>query len=242
MHSRKLFASFCLFSGLTIVIPFAAKSAAVDVNGTCEIGVCSPVGALSSGQSASGAMNFTYTFGDGDAYAVTGTYATSYSTAAGNEIAFDPIVTYMGASPSVGTDTMTLTLLQNFFDPTPGTWAGNYGETFPLVLSDSAAGSSISGEVLYDGQSVGLIGPFGNGSNTGIKTTALDFGALDTSSTLTGALKIYITFGQGTPTGASARSLAAPAVPEPALFVPGGLCLLGLVFAARRRNRSRVAL
>jgi hypothetical protein len=188
-------------------------------------------------------MNFTYSFVNGDTYAVTGTYAASYSTAGGSTIAFDPVVTYTGAGPSAGTDTLTLNLLQDYFDTTCCTWAGNYTETIPLTLSNSAAaGSTISGELLYDNQSVGLIGPFGPGSNTGTKTTALDFGALNTADTLHASYNIYITFAKGTASGASASSPAAPAVPEPAMFVPGGLCLLALVFAARRRNRSRVAL
>jgi hypothetical protein len=240
MHSRNLFKPFYLLMGVTLVVPFAAKSGAVDVNGTCEVGVCSPVSALSDGQSTSGAMNFTYTFGNGDTYAITGSYAASYSTAGGSTISFDPAVTYMGASPSVGTDVLNLTLFQNYFDTTCCTWAGDYTESIPLNLSASAGpGSSVSGELLYDGQSVGLVGPFGPGSNTGTLTTSLDFGALNSADTLAAQFKIYLTFGAGTLSGASATS---PAVPEPALMVPGGLCLLALAFAARRQNRSRVAL
>jgi hypothetical protein len=188
-------------------------------------------------------MNFTYTFGNGDTYSITGSYAASYSTALGSTISFDPTVTYMGASPSVAADTLTLTMFQNYFDTTPGSWAGNYTETIPLSISASApAGSSAEGQITYDGMSVGLVGPITSGSMTKTITTALDFGALDTSNTLAAQAVLTFTFGKGAPTGASVSSLAAPAVPEPALVIPGGLCLLAMVFAARRRNRSRVAM
>jgi hypothetical protein len=241
MFNRRLSTPFFVFMAVTLVVPFAAKSASVELNGTCEVNPsCTTLTAIGNGQSTSGSLNFTYSFANGDTYAVTGTYAASYSTTAGSTIAFDPVVTYTGAGPSAGTDTLTLQMLQDYLDATPGSWAGSYTETVPLTLSSLAAsGSTISGELMYDSLTVGLIGPFGIGTNTGTKTTALDFGALDTSNTLHATYNIYITFAQGSRPGASGASPAA--VPEPALIIPGGLCLLALVFLARRQNRSRVA-
>jgi hypothetical protein len=150
----------------------------------------------------------------------------------------DPIVTYTGSAPSVGTDTISFSFLQDYFDDSVGSWAGNYTESIPLSLSSLAGpGSSASGELFYDGAGVGPESLSGPGSSIFTQTTALDFGAQNTADTLSAAFNFEFVFGAGTQPNASAASVT----PEPMTVI---LCGFGLVavYGARRRNlRSRTA-
>jgi hypothetical protein len=233
------FRPFCLILGFTLCAPFAAKSGAIDVNGTCELGDCSSVDSLSNGMSASANFNFDYTFGDGDTYNISGSYSASYSSITGSTISVEPVITYVGASPSADTDTVNLALLQNYFDSSAGSWAGTYTEDVPLDLGGPVGpGSTISGELFYDGVGVGLAGPFGPGSNFVTESASLDFGANDTSDTLSAAFDFAVQFGAGTQPGASADAVTTP---EPMMALPFGLSLILIACGVCWRHRSRIA-
>ncbi|MGD1070142.1 MAG: hypothetical protein ABSB15_08375 [Bryobacteraceae bacterium] len=185
--------------------------------------------------SITGGFNFDYTFTDGDMYNILGTYSASYSTADGSTISVNPLISYAGTAPSVGDDLIDFTLSQDYFDPSCCTWAGTYYETIPLFLADTAGpGSTISGQVMYDGQSVGLAGPFGPGAYLVSQSANLDFGAFDTDPTLSVVFQLDAQFDAGTLPGASASSAA----PEPPTIIP---CVVGLIliaYGSRARKRG----
>jgi len=214
--------SFCLMLAFLIGAPFTSRAGVIDINGTCEVN-CPTQPPVSNGESQSGTFNFNYTFGDGDTYNISGAYDGSYSSTTGSYILATPTVTYVGASPAVGADTVTFDLLQGYYDAGPGSWAGTYTEYVPLSL-DAPAGSTISGQVLYDGESVGLVGPYGPGSYFVQKSTSLDFGDLDTSDTLSADYNFVFSFVAGTTSGQGGSS-----TPEPVMTIP---CLLCLALAA----------
>jgi len=226
-----------LILGLTFCAPFTAKSASIDVNGTCEVG-CLVSPPLSNGQSTSGTFDFDYTFLDGDIYNVAGNYSATYSTLDGSTISVDPTVTYEGPGKSVAADALDFNLSQDYFDTSCCTWAGTYYETVPLFLASTAGpGSKISGQVLYDDKSVGLVGPFNPGSYSVSKSANLDFGALDTNPTLIADFEFTVKFGKNTLPGTDASSTSA--APEPAMAIPCGLGLILIYCGLRRRKDSR---
>jgi hypothetical protein len=240
MTYTRNFAPWCMILGLTLCAPFAAQSGSIIVNGTCDFS-CAP-NSLSDGTSISSPFNFDVTLTDGDEYDISGSYSASYSKAAGSTIAVNPTFTYIGSSPTTATDTINFTLAQDYFDPSCCTWAGTYFESIPLTLGATAgAGSTISGELLYDGKSVGLVGPFPPGSYTVSKSAALDFGSLDTDPTLLADFNFAAQFAPGTLPNTSASSVSTSATPEPAMDLVCGLGLILFVYVARRRNRSRIA-
>lgn len=235
-HTRR-FTSCSMIFGLTLCAPFTAKSASISLNGTCEVS-CSFTAPLTNDESTSGTFSFDYTFLDGDVYNIAGSYGATYSTLNGSTISVDPTITYEGASPSVGTDTLNFDLSQEYFDTTCCTWAGTYYETIPLFLASTAGpGSTISGQVLYDGVSVGLVGPFGPGTYSFSESANLDFGALNTDPTLAADFELTGKFGAGTLPGTTASSITA--TPEPATALPCGLGLILIYYGLRRRNHSR---
>jgi hypothetical protein len=242
MTYTRNFAPWCLILGITLCVPFAAKPDAIVVNGTCEQNCGFPT-ILSNGTSTSGDFNFDYTFGDGDVYDVSGNYSASYSTVDGSTIAVNPTFTYEGASPSVGSDTLTFDMYQLYFDTTPGTWAGTYTESIPLSLGATAGpGSTIEGQLLYDGQSVGLVGPFGPGTYSVTNSKSLDFGPfLNNAPFLLADFQFTADFGAGTLPGTSASGASPAATPEPATDLACGLGLILFVYVGRRRSRSRNA-
>jgi len=237
MNYTRRFTPYSLILGLTLYAPSIAKSASADVNGTCELGcVFSPP--ISNGQSISGDFDFDYTFLDGDIYNFAGNYSATYSTLNGSTISVDPTITYEGVNPSAGTDTIDFNFTQDYFDSSCCTWAGTYYETVPLFLaSTSGPGSTIAGQLLYDGESVGLVGPFGPGTYSVSESANLDFGGLDTDPPLLADFEFEGTFGAGTLPGTTASS-ASP-TPEPAMFLPCGLGLILIFYGFGRRNRSR---
>jgi hypothetical protein len=235
MTSTRNYLPCFLIVGLSLCAPFTAKSGSIDVNGICEVG-CSSPNFLTNGMSDAGAFNFVYTFGDGDAYDIAGNYGASYSTVNGSTISIAPEFTYEGTNPSVGTDQINLIFSQGYFDTSCCTWAGTYTETVPLSLSSSAGpGSTISGQLQYDGQSVGLVGPFGPGTYFVTQSANLDFGALDNSPDLLGDYQFSVKFARGALPGASAGSTNTP---EPVTPLLCGLGLIMLGGFARSRKRS----
>ena len=198
------------------------------------------VDSLGNGQSTSGIpFNFDYTFVDGDTYNVSGNYGASYSSIGGSTIDIDPIISYLGSGPTLGTDTIVLDFYQNYFDPSCCTWAGTYTESVPLVASGNfGTGSEMSGELFYDGVGVGLAGPFSApGSYFVSQSSNLDFGSSDglPIATLSADYNFHYTFGAGTdPGGGEASSTLL----SQSLLCCAGSALL-LVGILNRRKKSR---
>ena len=141
-------------------------------------------------------------------FSVVGTIGNNFP--GGTFLGFYPTVTYIGATPLTHTDTITLDMLQNFADPqlSNPSWDGSYNEIIPFVMT--SPNSSAAGQVLYDGQTVGQLGPvFGTGMYllTGTKVLMnLDGNPLDTD------YKLSFTFGPGTTPG----EFTSSPTPEPA--------------------------
>jgi hypothetical protein len=225
--------------GCTLLAPFTAKPATITVNAVCEVN-CSAPDSLTNGTSVSGPFDFTFAFADGDNYEISGNYAASYSTADGSAIGVDPSVAYLGAEPTAGADTIDFTLFQSYFDTSCCSWAGTYSESVPLSLSALAGpGSTVAGELFYDGQGVGLAGPYGPGNYLVNESASLDFGASDSNPELTADFSFAFQFAAGTLPGAISSSI--PPTPEPALSIPCGLGLILLGSVRRWRNRSRTS-
>ena len=210
-----------------------AKPAAITLNGTCELGNCSSVDSVSNGQSVGPAnFNFNYSFADGDIYNLSGTYSASYSTINGSSIGLGLSATYTGSSPSVGNDVLTFDLLQNYFDNSAGSFDGTYHETAPVTLSGNVgAGSTVTAQLSYDGQGIGLLGPYGPGTNLGQQSaylTGLDGNYLDADFNFT------FHFLAGTQPGAGGTSPAP--TPEPALLLPLGAGFLALISRLKHRK------
>jgi hypothetical protein len=236
MHHLRRSWNTCLVVALSLAAPVALRAEAVSVNAVCEVGDCASPDSLGNGQSTSGTFNFNFGFADSDTYNISGSYAASYSSVNGSTISINPIVTYTGPGPSLGTDTIQLDALQNYFDPSCCTWAGTYTESVPLVgVGGFGAGSLMSGQLFYDLVGVGLVGPYAApGSYFQTKSANLDFGAQDTSDTLAADFEFNFTFGQGSSPGATEGASSAP---EPASVFLCGLGLLTLA-GVYRRNRS----
>ncbi|HEX3747302.1 MAG TPA: hypothetical protein VHW09_25375 [Bryobacteraceae bacterium] len=223
-----------------LLLPGPAAASSIEINSTCVVGTCPPVSGPSDAVSFGGSVgptagNYLYTFGNGDPFNVSWTYSAEYDSG-GTRLAVDFSVDYVGIGPSTGNDSLNLQYLQNFYDTGP--WDGNYTEYIPLFLSaDAGAGSTVSGELFYDGQSVGLVGPDGPGTYSGMNSTTLT-GLTD--PTLSADFQFIFNFNQGTVTNASASTISSD-VPEPAQTLPIGIFLVlsGLYFRfASKRTRT----
>jgi len=219
-------------TAILVAAPLLCLPAAVQVNGTCEVGTCATPGTLNSGDSVpSTPFSFVFTFADTDKYFVNGDYSASY-TGGATHIAFTANANYIGNSTNTtsGHDTLTIDLLQDY-NFTTGSPDGTYHSHAKLnVPGSAAAGSFAEAQVFYDGQSTGLMGPY---SGPGTK----DFFTSKTLSGLTNPIDVdfqYVfNFAAGT-----------TAIPEPTEAGLFALGLIGLAIPAvlrRRRNRAAEA-
>jgi hypothetical protein len=224
----------CLTSALALALPVVGFSAAIEANTTCESASCSvaslTAAAVTPGGNSVGGFNFNVTVGT-DIYHVTGSYFDTLSSTDHVDIGFFPTITLVSATAATA-DTITLDLLQDFLDPNLAKWDGTYSESIPLVLP--VAGSTAKGQVFYDGQTVGLLGPV---SGTGVYS----LGPVSTPlSPLNGSLlaadyQLTFTFPKGTLAG----GLSSSPSPEPAeaYSMAIGLGLLGLAFFKNRATK-----
>ena len=232
----------CFCFAFLLLLPFIASAGDIQINGTCVVGACPPPSGTSDALQFNQSIGLTtgsysLTFADTDQYSITWSYSASY-TAAGTQLFIDPAATYIGASPSVGNDDIAFDFFQNFYDNSPGSWDGSYTESVPLNISGNVgAGSTASGQLFYDGQSLPLVGPFGLGSHLGQNTATLT-GLTD--PTLAAEYELVFDFQAGTQTGAGDSSPAASSVPEPYEALPLGLAL-GCVAWNRRAARRRAS-
>jgi len=223
------------------VAPFVATPAALEINGTCETGgtSCSSVVPLLLNDSV-GTTPFSFTVSvNDDPYLMSGTYAASYTSATGTILNLTLNATYTGDGPTSVTDILTLDLLQNFFNSSVGNWDGVYSESVPVnIFGDVGDGTNATAQFLVDGQSVGLLGPFGPGSNLGQVSKSLSGLA---GNTLTQDFNFVFTFEAGTDPGAGSVVSATPnVVPEPSSLLLLGSGLASFLMVVRtRRGQSR---
>jgi hypothetical protein len=135
------------------------------------------VDSLNLGDAVNGSFQFAYTFANTDNYEITGTYSASEARGAGTSIGFVVNAFYLGNSTNTASanDVLRVDLLQNYLYPyaLDGTYFASAGGSLDPSV---APGSSFKAELTYNGQSVGVIGPFsGPGFQSG-----------STSATLTG--------------------------------------------------------
>ena len=225
-----------IFAICLLLLPSAAFAGAIEINGTCVLGTCPPVsgpsGAVQFNQSVGGMGSYSLLFPDTDTYSITWSFLASYMGS--TVLTVNPVVTYTGVNPSVGNDVINFDFFQNYYDNSPGSWDGAYTENVPLaLLGPVGAGSTASAELFYDGQGLGLIGPFGPGSNFGQNTVGLS--GL-TASTLAAEYEFNFDFTAGTLNGATGNASAT--VPEPYEAFPLGMVLIGVVWSRARRRSA----
>lgn len=231
---------------LALVVPVAGFCTSIQVSSSGGVTVC-PLGAgtcpdpnstsTAAGISpasgtVSGTYNFGYTLTNGDQYQISAAYIASYTT--GVSVIFNPTVTYIGTTPAVGVDNISLDLYQNFYDTTGSSWNGTYCEYFPASV---AAGGSATANLSFDTNSIGtLSASAGNSSQS--KCTGLTFNAAQNASAYLNAdYNLTFNFAAGTTKGTSESSVTT-AVPEPSTMALSVLGSVSLFYFARRRRRS----
>lgn len=209
-------------TGCLLLAATVAQPAAISVNGTCEMGNCSTPDALDLGGSTNGTFSYIYTFGNTDRYSITGNYSASYAGA--TSIGFNVIANYIGNSSNSASsaDTLSVDLLQDYnYQGDPN---GTYSVTTTLTQDGNAPGSYTEAQLSYNGQGLGLMGPyFGPGSQS--------FSASKALSGLTAPLAADFNY-------TFFFAAGSPAVPEPAEV---GLLMCGFIAvllpALRRRKQ-----
>jgi hypothetical protein len=228
----------CFLGILLMLVPAGAIAGSIQINGNCVLGTCPPVtgptDALQSGQSIGPTTgSYDLSFLNGDTYTISWTFSASYSDA-GTQLSVDPVATYTGASPSVGNDVIDFSFYQNFYDATPGTWDGDYSESVALSMQGNVgAGSTAEGELFWDGQGLGLVGPSGPGYFVGKNTVSLT-GLND--STLSAEYDFTYDFQAGTQQGAGVSSPA----PEPSEAVAVMVAVAAAMLWRRRSSRCKL--
>jgi hypothetical protein len=191
-----------------------------------------------NGSNGPTSFNQVVTLPSGDVYDVSGSYSASYNSS-GTNISFNPTVTYVGSSPSVANDVISVGLIQSFFDNSPGTWDGTYTETVPVnVFGAVGAGSSLSSQLSYSSSgnpaSQSVNGPSPLTGTSGILSASADLTGL-TGDTLTGDFELTFNLNAGSVPNSGIG--AGSAVPEPSEMLPVGLSLAGVLYAVARRRR-----
>jgi hypothetical protein len=215
---------------LAIAVPAIGLSDSVDLNGATVV---------FNGSTGPTAFNQVITFADGDVFDVSGTYFASYNSN-GTSILFQPTVTYIGTSPSVANDVISVDLIQQFFDPRPGTWDGLYTESIPVnILGAVGAGSSLSSQLSYSStgepteQSVN--GPSPLTGSSGVLSASANLSGL-TGDFLIGDYELTFNLNAGSAPNSGISTDAA--VPEPSEMLPAILSLAGVLYAACRHRRG----
>jgi hypothetical protein len=235
MHLK--FNPLCLTAILALALPALGISSSVtgiEANGTCDSGTCTSgglsAGGLTLGNTANGSYNFDVNFADGDEYDVSGTFSNAFP--AGTHVGFFPTVTLISGT-AAGTDTITLDMLQDFFDASATSWNSPYTEQIPFDFSnadESASGQRfISSNGAPTPQSVGLLAAAGPGDT--YQTASASLTGLN-GNTLITDYQLKFTFDEGAPGGSS---ISSP-VPEPSQMIPVAIGLVGLLIFKLRRS------
>lgn len=226
--------------GILCFAPSMMLASALSVNGTCEVGNCTSVDVLQPGTSTSGFFDFTYTFGNTDAYHVFGDFSASDpSTGTGSTtIKIDLTAVYLGNSTHTvsSADVLTTDMFQKY--NYPGSLDGTYSEhTNAFFGGKIASSSTLDAQLFYDGQSLGLLGPF-SPPGPGSQTKSANLTGL--TNPLSADYRFDFDFGAGSQVGSNMSTLKALNVPEPgeALLMGVGLFGFALSAAIRRRRKS----
>jgi hypothetical protein len=241
---------------LALALPVLSFSAAVQVtaNGavSCPVGNCATPDTISAsggntGGNSSAVFNFNITLADGDKYNVDGYFNNMYHSNTGGQFGFFPSVSYIGSTPTVRQDTISLDMLQTVFDSSCCSFNSPpaYTETIPFVVPSTPAGVTETGQVFYGIpgsalQGVGLLSSTGPGSYTLTASKNL-FGLV--SNTLNVDYNLTYVFPDGTPTGTTGGSPAPPNsvfIPEPTESMLMGIGLSGMfLLAARKAGQNK---
>ena len=230
---------YSLKLSLLFAAPLLAFPAAVQVNGTCAYGSCSNVDVLNEGQSVNGSFSYLYTFGNGDQYQISSPFSASNSSTDGTNISFNPAVTYLGNSSQANApsqaDVLVIDLLQKY------NWAGSttgyYDEDTTASMSGPVGpGSTYEAQLFFNGNGLGLMGPYGPGTHTGTGEVYLS----NLSNPLSADFQFTYRFGAGSAPGAGIATVpSTAAVPEPSSWA----CVLGgfvsLAWMGLRGKRSK---
>lgn len=208
------------------------------------VGIGTPISSGSPASASYGttigptSFSFPITTTDGDTYLIAGSVLVGYGSA-GSLFMVNLTTTYTGSTLSAGTDSFSVDVYDNIYNPGPGSWAGTYTNRSGVTLAANlGAGSSFNDNLYWDSTPVGEVGPFTTGGyHFQSVSNSLDFGmANDAATTLNGDYRFNFTIASGTATGAS-TSFATVPTPEPAEALPMlGLMLSGLGWARRRRS------
>jgi hypothetical protein len=140
-------------------------------------------------------------------------------------------------------DTLTINVLQNVYDNSPGTFDGLYTENVPVTISGAiGTGSSVTANLFYDGQGVGQVGPFvGAGNYNGSASAYLPLpGRTDlTGDYLYEDFQFIYDFAPGTDPGAGGGTpFANENTPEPAETLPMALAF-GLLICVTLKGTNQ---
>lgn len=210
LNSRKplLAAAICFFA------PALGFSTAISVNETCPVGSCTNVDVLPVDSYVQGDLNTTYTFADGDSYQITGHYGALNTSKSANPNDYGPdlnvnvTAVYLGTTPSVGHDVLTINFLQAYSLSgfTEDDMAGTYTSRTDATVLQAGAGSTFQAQQYINGVGLGVMGPFREGISEGTGGADLsNFGA-----TTTGRFEFIYDFESGSQSGALISSLALP--------------------------------
>jgi hypothetical protein len=173
----------------------------------------------------------TYAFNvGGNPFSLCTTFDASYSSFS-TELDANPVVTYTGASALATSETIDVDFFQNYYAAGPGNWDGTYSEQIPFELDVDGTASA---EYFWDGQGVGLVGPFSGPGTTNTTNSAYLIG-LD-ANTLSTEAEFSFTFAAGSAPGSVNESVSA--TPEPVETIPLALAMAALVFFQLHRNRQ----
>lgn len=220
---------FTLLAGF-LIAPALGLASTITVNGICEAGTCPTVDTLAFGSSTNGNFNVNYFFGNTDEYNITGQFAATNPTTGGTTIQFNATAVFVGNSTSTTSqhDLLTIDDLQNY--TVPYSLDGNYFEdTASFIGGPIGAASSLTAQLSYNGNGVGVMGPFGPGAHSGSANKNL----LGMVSPLDADFQFKFDFAAGSGVGSFIST-----VPEPGGVAPIALILaIGLGYQAVRRYR-----
>jgi len=207
-----------------LVAPGLGSASSISVNGTCEVGVCSPVDTLGIGDSTSGNFDFI-TSVNGDPYNIFGSYSATNPPSGDTAMMLDLTAVYTGSSPTEQTDVLTINQFQDYTVTGP---SGTYFEDITAGLGGPlGTGSSLSAQLFYNGQGLGQLGPFTTSANESLSKS------LTLSSPLDADAEFVFDFAPGSENGSYMTT-----TPEPTGLGPvAAILTLGLGFPAVRRCR-----
>lgn len=218
---------------LALAAPVLAVASSIDVNGTCDFGTCPPTDTIGPGGSVP-FTNFSFDVTvNGDLYQISGDYSASNTTnSPSGYTGFGGDVTaeYIGSTPTLQSDSLTIDFFQDFSVPADYSLSGTYDESAFIGIGGAAPGSSYEFQTLYNAQTVGLLGPY---TTSGTHSASKDLTI--TGQTLDEDAQFTFDFAAGTTKGAYMTT-----TPEPAGLLPlMAILLVFIAVPAVRRRRSR---